>query len=148
MADSDIKVELNMPQILDKVQNDQFGYFLIGEWTRDIQLFTPKRDGNLERNVIFKPFQVTYVEPYSGYMYRGIVYVDPIYKVGGFTNNGGITYWSRPGVQKVPSEKRFNYRTDKNPFATDHWDQKAEQAGQKEKLIQAANEYLENYGHS
>jgi len=143
MADSDIKVELNMPQILDKVQNDQFGYFLISEWTRLIQPYTPKRDGDLERNVTFKPFEVTYNMPYSGYMYRGVVYIDPIYKVGGFTNNGGETWWSRPGVSKVPSGKRFNYRTDKNPFATDHWDKAAEQAGQKEKLIQAANEYLQ-----
>ena len=63
--------------------------------------------------------------------------------MGGFTNYRGETWWSRPGVSKVPSGKRFNYRTDKNPFATDHWDKAAEQAGQKEKLIQAANEYLQ-----
>lgn len=144
MADSNVKVELNMPQILDKVQNDQFGYFLIAEWARLIQQFTPKRDGDLERNVTFRPFEMTYNMIYAGVMYRGIVYVDPIYNVGGFTNNGGEIWWSRPGVQKVPSGERFNYRTDKNPFATDHWDKAAEQAGQKEKLIQAANEYLQN----
>lgn len=144
MADSEIHVELNMPQILDKVQNNKFGLMLINEWYRLISPYTPRRDGLLMQNVTLKPFKVTYNSPYSGYMYRGIVYVDPIYKVGGFTNNGGETWWSRPGIQKVPSGKPFNYRTDKNPFATDHWDKKAEQAGEKDKLIQAANEYLRN----
>ncbi len=142
MADSSIKVELNMPQILDKVQNDNFGKFLITEWTRLIQPYTPHRNGDLERNITIKPFEATYNMPYSGYMYRGIVYVDPIYKAGGFTNNGGETWWSRPGVAKEPSEKRFNYRQDKNPFATDHWDKAAEQAGQTKKLAEAAMKYL------
>ncbi len=142
MADSTIKVELNMPQIVDKVQNNAFGSFVINEWKRLMDPYTPHRNGDLERNITVKPFEVTYNMPYAGYMYRGIVYVDPIYKVGGFTNNGGETWWSRPGVSKVPSGKRFNYRTDPNPFATDHWDKAAEQAGQTKKLAEAATQYL------
>lgn len=142
MADSTIKVDINMPQILNKVQNDKFGKFLITEWTRLMQPYTPHREGTLERNIEFKPFEATYTQPYAHYMYTGKVYVDPIYKVGGFTNNGGETWFSRPGVKKEPSEKGFNYRTKPNPFATDHWDVAAKEAGQVEKLVQAAENYL------
>lgn len=141
-VDNIIKVTLNMPRILNKVENDQFGIFLIREWKRLINPYTPRRDGQLERNVAYRPFEMTYNEPYSGYMYRGILYVDPVYRVGGFTNDGGITWYSRPGVKKIPSDRGFNYLRDMNPYATDHWDAAAEQAGQKDKLIRAANQYL------
>lgn len=36
----------------------------------------------------------------------------------------------------------FNFLREFNPFATYHWDKAAEQAGQKDKLITAANDYL------
>lgn len=137
-----VKVDINIPQILNKVQNDKFGKFLMSGWIGLIQPYTPHREGFLERNVIIKPFEATYVMPYAHYMYTGKVYVDPIYKAGGFTNNGGETWFSRPGVTKEPSEKRFNYRKDKNPFATDHWDIAAKKAGQVEKLVQQAEDYL------
>ena len=53
-------------------------------------------------------------------------------KKGGFTSDGGITFWSRPGGKKEPSGGHFNYSKDINPQATDHWGQgAAEQAGQK-----------------
>lgn len=139
---ADVKVELNMRRVLDKVENDQFGLFLIHEWKKLINPFTPHRDGQLERNVAYNPFTVTYNEPYSHYMYGGILYVDPVYGVGGFTKDGGVTWFSRPGVAKVPSPRGFNYSRDHNPQATDHWDKAAERAGQKEKLVTSANQYL------
>ena len=36
----------------------------------------------------------------------------------------------------------FNFRRDANPYATYEWDKAAEKAGQKEKLIKSANQYL------
>ena len=142
MADVKVKIELNMPRILNKVENDEFGLFLAREWKRLINPFTPHRDGNLERNVEYKPFEIKYFSPYSQYQYYGVLYVDPLYRVGGFTNDGGITWYSRPGVKKVATSKPLNYLKDHNPQATDHWDVAAEKAGQKEKLIKAANLYL------
>lgn len=137
-----VKVELNMPRILNKVENDQFGMFLANEWHKLITPYTPRRDGILFENVSYKPFEFTYNTPYAHYMYNGVQYVDPVLGVSGFTNDDGATFFSRKGVEKIPSGKTFNYRTDRNPYATDHWDQAAENAGQKDKLIRSANEYL------
>ena len=139
-----VKVELNIPKIVDKVTNDRFGTFLAHEWKKHINPYTPHRTGNLERNVIYRPFEIEYLSPYSQYQYYGVLYVDPLYRVGGFTNDGGITWFSRPGIKKVPTVTPLNYLRDHNPQATSHWDQAAEQAGQKEKLIEAANLYLRN----
>lgn len=136
------EVKLNVPRILDKVENDRFGMFLAREWKRLINPYTPHRTGNLERNVQYRPFEIEYMSPYSHYQYEGNLYVDPLYKVGGFTRDGGITWFSRPGIKKVPTSTPLNYLKDHNPQATDHWDQAAEKAGQKEKLIEAANDYL------
>ena len=138
-----VKVELNIPKIIDKVSNDKFGNFLAHEWKRLVNPYTPHRTGNLERNVTYRPFEIEYLSPYSHYQYNGALYVDPLFNVGGFTKDGGITWYSRPGVKKVNSGRPLNYLKDHNPQATDHWDQAAEKAGQKEKLIRAANKYLE-----
>ena len=137
------EVKLNVPRILNKVENDRFGLFLSHEWHRLINPYTPHRTGNLERNVQYRPFEIEYMSPYSHYQYEGNLYVDPLYNVGGFTRDGGITWFSRPGIKKVPTSTPLNYLKDHNPHATDHWDKAAEQAGQKEKLIRAANKYLE-----
>ena len=136
------RLELNEPKIIRKVTNDTFGLFLAHEWKRLINPYTPHRTGNLERNVEFSPFKIKYLSPYSQYQYYGVLYVDPLYRVGGFTNDGGITWFSRPGIKKVATSKPLNYLKDHNPHATSYWDVAAEKAGQKEKLIQAANLYL------
>lgn len=148
MSDIKVDVTLNMPRILNKVQNDNFGSFLAKDWRRLIDPFVPSDDDQTMReNVKIAPFQITYIEPYSHYMYGGEVYIDPKFKAGGFTNDGGITWFSRrldkyPDAKKIPSGRKFNYSTSPNPRATDHWDRAAEKAGQKEKLIKSANEYL------
>lgn len=142
MSDGLININLNMPRILNKVENDEFGLFLAKEWKGLISPYTPRRNGQLWRNVVYEPFKITYKENYAHYMYYGIVYVDPVYHFSGFTKDGGETWKSRKDVKKIPSGRRFNYRTDSNPYATDHWDAAAEKAGQKEKLIVSANKYL------
>ena len=143
MAIVKTEIKLNMPKILNKVENDKFGLFLAHEWKRLINPYTPHRTGNLERNVQYRPFEIEYLSPYSHYQYEGMLYVDPLFKVGGFTKDGGITWYSRPGIKKVSTTTPLNYLKDHNPMATDHWDKAAEQAGQKEKLIKAANLYLQ-----
>lgn len=142
MAKIGIKVELNSPRILNKVDNNKMGLFLAHEWKRLINPYTPHRTGNLERNVTYKPFEIKYLSPYSHYQYYGMLYVDPLYRVGGFTKDGGITWYTRPGIKKVATTKPLNYLKDHNPMATSKWDVAAEKAGQKQKLIKAANLYL------
>lgn len=139
-------VSLKRQQILNKVENDRFGTWLAKEWYRLITPYTPRRDGLLEQSVTYAPFAITYSQPYSHYMYEGEKYIDPDYRVSGFTNDGGETWFSRPGIKKIPSGDPLNYRTDMNPYATDHWDQKAAKAGQKDKLGRAATKYLNRKG--
>lgn len=58
---------------------------------------------------------------YAHYQWAGIKYVDPLYKVGGFyTEDYG--WWSRPGVEKVPSNEPLHYS---DPNARAHWDEVA-----------------------
>lgn len=125
-----------------KLKNPSFGLFLAHNWKRLINPYTPHREGLLENNVTYEPFLIHYNSEYAHYMYNGIVYVDPVFNVGGFTNDGGITWFSRPGIKKISSERTFNYLKDHNPLATHHWDKAAEQAGQKDELVDAANKYL------
>ena len=142
MSDSYITVKLDMPKILNKVENREFGLFLAQTWKRLINPYTPHREGFLKQHVIYRPFEFEYIEDYARYMYYGEVYIDPVFKAGGFTNNGGVDWVSRKDVKKIPSGRKFNYRRDKSKQATDHWDKAAEQAGQKDLLIEAANLYL------
>lgn len=58
---------------------------------------------------------------YSHYQYEGVIYEDPIYHVGGFTDGKG-NWWSRKGVKKVNSGRPLFY---KNPLAEAHWDEVA-----------------------
>lgn len=146
MPNVGITIKLDMPQIFNKVQNDEFGLFLAQEWKRLIEPYTPYRDGHLAENVECKPFEIIYKSLYARYMYEGFVYVDPIYKKGGFTSDGGITFWSRPGIKKEATNRKFDYSKDTHPQATDHWDKVAEQAGQKVKLTESANRYLRRVG--
>ena len=141
-----VDVKINTPKVIDKVTNDKFGTFVAHEWKRLINPFTPHRTGNLERNVEYKPFQIKYLSPYSQYQYYGMLYVDPLYRVGGFTSDGGITWYSRPGVKKVATSTPLNYLKDHNPQATSKWDVAAVNAGQKQKLIKAINLYLNRGG--
>ena len=39
-------------------------------------------------------------------MYYGVPYVDPLYKVSGFTNDGGVTWFSRTRSKKVPDTSK------------------------------------------
>lgn len=142
MADVNVDVRDITEKAYNELKNPPFGLFLAHTWKRLINPYTPHREGMLENNVTYEPFLIHYNSEYARYMYGGVVYVDPVFHAGGFTNNGGIDWFSRRGVKKVPSDRTFNYLKNPNKRATHHWDKAAEQAGQKEELIKAANKYL------
>lgn len=137
-----LQIDINEPQILEKVTNDRFGKFVSHHWKLLINPYTPKDTGLLMQNVTELPFALHYKEPYSHYMYEGIVYVDPDYKVAAFYNPDR-GFWSRPGIKKIPSERKLNYQRN-NPYATDHWDIKAAEAGQLNKLYRTINSALQS----
>lgn len=136
----EIRIDLKEPKILDKVTNDRMGLFVANEWRRLIEPYTPKDTGLLMQNVELSPWTIKYIEPYAAYVYFGEMYVDPKYGIGGFFSPD-YGFWSRPGVEKIPSGKKLEYQKN-NPYSTDHWDIKAAEAGQVDKLAQAINNIL------
>lgn len=132
-----IKVQINSDKIIKKTEGDEIGKFAAHEWKRLINPYTPHRDGNLERNVQYKPWEITYMSPYAQYIYGGSLYVDPLYQVGGFTPDGGVTFFSRPGIKKINSGRPLKYNKEHNPKATQKWDEAAIRDGQDKKLANA-----------
>ena len=137
-----LRIDLNEPQIIQKVTSDRFGKLVSSTWKKLIDPYTPKDTGSLEKNVTELPFALHYKQWYARYMYEGIVYVDPKYKVGAFYNPE-YGFWSRFGVKKIPSDRKFNYQKN-NDFSTDHWDIKAAEAGQLNKLYRTINNALQS----
>lgn len=57
---------------------------------------------------------ITVNQPYAHYINEGILYVDPKYGKGAFHDAQSGRFWSRPGVKKVPSNKKLNYHSGPN----------------------------------
>lgn len=123
-----LTINLNEDQIHDKVRNKKLGLFVANEWKRLINPYTPREKGTLLQTAKVRPWEIEYIQPYSHYMYEGILYIDP--------STGSA--WAGFGVDKVPTDKNLNYQK-VNPFATDHWDKKAAKAGQQNKLYRTIN---------
>lgn len=136
-----VRIDLNEPKILQKVTSDRFGLLASTEWKRLIDPYTPKDTGLTMESARIYPWRIHYIQPWSAYVYNGELYIDPVTGAGGFLTSEG--WMSRPGVKKIPSGKPLNYQKN-NPYSTDHWDEKAEQAGQKEKLYRTLNNTLAN----
>ena len=128
-----LTVELYEANIRDKVRTDRFGRFVANEWKRLIHPYTPRDTGVLMETAKIRPFEIEYIQPYSHYMYEGILYVDP--------DTGSS--WAEFGATKIPTDTLLKYQKN-NPFATDHWDKKAAQAGQKNKLYRTINAGLQS----
>ena len=135
-----VKVNINNDKVKSKVTNYQFGKFAAESWKKLIDPYTPRKTGELIRNVRYLPFAIHYKTIYSGYVYNGEVYIDPKFKVGGFYSNT-YGWYSRPNVKKIPSGRKMQFTS---AMATDHWDIKADKAGQKAKLYRTLNGALQN----
>lgn len=139
-----VQIDLNQEGIYDRLTNDRFGLLVSREWKRLIDPYTPWDTGMLMQNVEYLPFAIHYKEPYAHYIYTGEVYVDPIYGVGGFYDPQ-YGWWSRPGVEKVPSGRTFaHFNRNHNPMAIDHWDEVAAQNGQADILARTLTNALQS----
>ena len=109
-----IRIDLNEPQILQKVTSDKFGLLVSNEWKRLIDPYTPRDTGALMgitgQTVDILPFQLHYKAKYAEQVYYG----------------SDLTF------QK------------KNPYSTYEWDKAAEEAGQKDKLYRTLNNALKS----
>lgn len=114
-----VRIDLNEPKILAKVKNDRFGLLVSNEWKRLIDPYTPRDTSALMgvtgQTVDKKPFALHYKVPYAE-----------------------TVYYNRRGV------KFITHGSGRNPYATDHWDLKAEKAGQKDKLYRTLNNALQS----
>lgn len=123
-----LSVNIDQLKILKRVGNDKFGLFVSNEWKRFINPYTPRDNGIMMQTAVIRPWEIEYIEPYSHYMYEGILYVDP--------ETGSA--WAGFGVEKEPTAIPLEYQKN-NPYATDHWDIKAAEAGQLDKLYRTIN---------
>lgn len=139
-----VSVKLDIKPAMKVLGSEGLGKFASHEWHRVITPYTPHREGNLERNVTYRPWEFEYNEPYSAYMYGGYVYVDPVYGVGGFPINGGTAFFSRKGVKKVKSQRGFEYSKSHNPKACKEWDKAAVRDGKDKELIKEIQGYIDN----
>jgi hypothetical protein len=115
----EIKIDLNEPKIIQKVTNDRFGTFVSQQWKKQIDPYTPKDTGalmgSIGQRVELLPFAIWYKSDYADAVYY---------------NRRGVTF--------------ITQGSGRNPYATDHWDIKAEQAGKKETLYRTLNNALQN----
>lgn len=136
-----LRIDLNEPKIRQKVTSDRFGLFVSNEWKRLIDPYTPKDTGIMQGSAKLRPWEIEYIQPYSAYQYYGEVYVDPATGASGFLTDEG--WKSHRGVKKVPSGRPLEYQKN-NPYSTDHWDIKAAEAGQLNKLYRTLNNRLQS----
>lgn len=109
-----IRIDLNEPQIIEKVTSDKFGKFVSLEWKRLTDPYVPRDTGALMgitgQTVDIKPFELHYKSKYAEAVYYG---------------------------------EHMNFQHI-NPFSTHHWDVAAESAGQKDKLYRIINNGLQS----
>lgn len=111
-----VRIDLNEPQILAKVQNDRFGLFVSNEWKRLIDPYTPRDTGTMQDKAKIRPWEIVYdAKAENGKSYASAVY----YGYG------------------------FKFKK-KNPYSTYEWDKAAANAGQLDKLTRTLNNALQS----
>lgn len=109
-----LRIDLNEPKILQKVTSDKFGLFVAKSWKTLIDPYTPQRSGQL----IGKTGSTVQLKPFE--IHYNTNYAEYVYD----SNN-------------------WNFFTELSPYATDHWDIKAANAGQLNKLYRTLNNGLQ-----
>ena len=66
-----VRIDLNEPKILAKVQNDRFGMLVANEAKRVYDPYTPRDTGLMEETAKIYPWKIHYIQPYSSRVYYG-----------------------------------------------------------------------------
>ena len=111
-----VRIDLNEPKILEKVQNDRFGLFVSQSWKRLIDPYTPRDTGVLQDTAEIYPWKIRYK--------------------GQKSSNGKFV------AAYVYYNKGANFQK-KNPYSTYEWDKAAANAGQLDKLTRTLNHALQ-----
>ena len=109
------KLEISQPDFY-KAQN-----FLKSEVLRFSDDYVPMDSGILKNTAFYTTYGdvIVYPAPYAQYHWHGKLMVDPITGKGAFHDPVSGRYWSRPGVQKVLTDRKMNYSG--APKRGDHW---------------------------
>lgn len=114
---ADIEFSWNRPPrdiVDDKTKRQQGLLWLGNEFRKHMTPHVPRKNGALSQNVQVvagrDDVTIIYKSPYAHYQYEGVLFVDPLYGVGGFTNGEGL-FWSRPDVAKRPSGRALRHNT-------------------------------------
>lgn len=116
-----IKLILDRERILNKVCNDRFGQKVSDEWYTLTNPFTPRDTGRTQLTAVTSPWKIGY-KPINPEDTTDSSYASDIYL----------------------NTRKVRFKKTHNPFATDHWDIKAAEAGQLEELYKRLNEALKN----
>lgn len=86
--------------------------FLASEILRNSDPYVPFRSGTLKNSGTAAPDGsfVQYSTPYARYQWGGKLYVDPKTGKGAFHDPISGRFWSRPGVQKIQTDRDLVYK--------------------------------------
>lgn len=115
-------IKINMSKVEKLLKSDDFWLFGAQQWHRIYSDYVPHDTGMLRDKVTYKPKEIEHFMPYARVIYYGKVMADPKFGVGGFTTDGGITWFSRPGIKKVNSGRALMLKN-----GSKEWDKKAKQ---------------------
>lgn len=115
--------------------------FLASEILRVSDPFVPFRSGTLKNSGTAAPdgSYLMWSTPYARYQWGGKLYVDPKYGIGAFHDRISGRFWSRPGVQKVQTDRNLVYK--RGPYRGPRWVQRAWDARGKD-VIAAVQRYI------
>ncbi len=66
-----VRIDLNEPRILEKVQGNRFGLLVSNEWKRLIDPYTPRDTGIMQDTAVLGAFNIHYKTPYATRVYYG-----------------------------------------------------------------------------
>ena len=129
--------KINLTPAMRLIESDAFWLYGAKEWQRAMYDIIPHDSNQLRQNVTYRPKEIEYNAPHSKFIYYGEKLIDPQYKVGGFTYDG-VTWWSRPGVKKVPSGQMLKLKN-----GSRLWDKKAISEKKDLILIRSMQNYID-----
>lgn len=107
-----LKVTTDMDGVAKKVnkicKDDSVGYFMATELKRLMSPYTPRRNGTLEDTAQIEPFKITYVQPYSKYIYYGDGFNFSTDKHPNATSRWDVVTKNVKGKELANSITRFN----------------------------------------
>lgn len=133
-----VESKIDFTPAMRKIESDEFWKDAAHEWWRLYMDYVPRDTTHLQKKVHIRPKEIEHYMDYAAYIYFGVKMVDPKYGVGGFTNDGGETWFSRKGVKK----KRTNIPL-KMKNGTRFWDKKAIQDKKDRILIRSMQNWID-----